>query len=78
MQIEHDHVSMESELEFHWTEIMSNFNDFNALLGTDFTPLSSRNLITDKTINAITKSLIEDDGKIEISKLAPYITRKAI
>ena len=78
MQIEHDHVSMESELEFHWTEIMSNLNDFNALLGTDFTPLSSRNLITDKTINAITKSLIEDDGKIEISKLAPYITRKAI
>ena len=75
MQIEHDHVSMESELEFHWTEIMSNLNDFNALLGTDFTPLSSRNLITDKTINAIT---IEDDGKIEISKLAPYITRKAI
>ena len=55
MQIEHDHVSMESELESHWTEIMS-----------------------DKTINAITKSLIEDDGKIEISKLAPYITRKAI
>ncbi|OUQ08267.1 hypothetical protein B5E92_04235 [Erysipelatoclostridium sp. An15] len=78
MQIERDHVRMESKLEFHWNEIMSNLNDFNALLGTDFTPLSSRDLITSKTIDAIAKSLIEDDGKIEISKLAPYVTRKAI
>lgn len=78
MQIERDHVRMESELEFHWNEIMSNLNDFSALLGTDFTPLSSRDLITSKTIDAIAKSLIEDDGKIEISKLAPYVTRKAI
>lgn len=78
MKIERDYVRMESELEFHWNEIMSNLNDFNALLGTDFTPLSSRDLITSKTIDTIAKSLIEDDDKIEISKLAPYVTRKAI
>ncbi|MFQ8706962.1 MAG: hypothetical protein ACLR9T_12955 [Thomasclavelia sp.] len=66
-----EHVIMEGYLDFHWNEIMSDLNEFNRLLGTDFNSLSSRELITETTMNLIGKSTID------VSKLAPFITRHA-
>lgn len=63
-----EHVIMEGYLDFHWNEIMSNLNELNKLLGTNFNSLSSRELITETTMNLIGKSAVD------ISKLAPFIT----
>ncbi len=66
-----NNLMAEGYLNFHWNEIMSNLDEFNKLLGTNFTSLSSRELITETTMNLIGKSTID------VSKLAPFITRHA-
>lgn len=75
MDIDSNHVRIQGDFTFHWNEIMSNLNEFNELLGTDFTSVSTRETIENESAKVIAKSFMEKDGKIEISKLAPYITK---
>ena len=64
-----NNLMAEGYLNFHWNEIMSNLDEFNKLLGTNFTSLSSRKLITETTMSLI------GEFNVDVSKLAPFITK---
>lgn len=64
-----NNLMAEGYLNFHWNEIMSNLDEFNKLLGTNFTSLSSRELITETTMSLI------GEFTVDVSKLAPFITK---
>ncbi|WP_279160505.1 hypothetical protein [Thomasclavelia cocleata] len=64
-----NNLMAEGYLNFHWNEIMSNLDEFNKLLGTNFTSLSSRKLITETTMSLI------GEFTVDVSKLAPFITK---
>ncbi|MBS5368342.1 MAG: hypothetical protein KHY19_02570 [Coprobacillus cateniformis] len=66
-------LKFEGKIHFDMDKIMNNLDDFNKLLSTNFTSISSQDIIHETVMNKLFTQ-IEGSSDFDIRKLEPYIT----